>query len=170
MTEQVLFSTEGEFMTNFARKKLYAENDFDGAVKFLMDCMMTDQHTVDERYQRALAILDGTKCLKGTYPYEDYGHYDEENPKHMLGEYFRKQHQRLAKMRLENNDLLYILMCNSDILVYSLHWVLLDNPSKNVIPSPTYDEAYGLTKKQKERLFDFYLATGQEKKVKELYE
>ena len=61
------------------------------------------------------------------------------------------------------------VLYNTDVLVYALHWVLLDNPHYG-IPSPKYDEAYGLTKKQKEVLFDFYMATKQPKEAKQLYE
>lgn len=263
MTETLHYTVEGEFITNFARDKLLKEQDFDGAIKILMSCLMTDQLSEAERYSLALEVLDGSKRITGVYPYADYGVCEEDPPKHLLRDYFTKQNAAITKLRSENNDLLYkyLDLCdrcsedmlttkvekdvpdrvniiaqyegnifsqaksqddlmgfiepdgtfhqvdwchhsewakeyldanydlygddaalmarklngelkiiyNTDVLIYSLHWVLLDNPYYG-IPSPTYDESYGLTKKQKEVLFDFYMATKQPDKARQLYE
>ena len=268
-TETLHFTIEGSFITNFAREKLYKENNFNGAIDILMNCLMTDSLTKDEIYNRALAILDGTKCLAGTYPYADYGLYDEEEPRHMLKDYFVRQQDTIDQLKREKDKLLYQYLelcdkntseqepdgmicdeteldklkaegkhfiiayegnrfsearkfndlygfiepdgtfhqvdwakheiwardyvdahygfddnsanlysrivdgktkwlCYTDILVYKLHWVLLDSPSQ-CLPNPTFDETYGLKKKKKEVLFDFYMATRQNDKANKLY-
>lgn len=70
------FSIQGEFITNLAREKLYDEYDFPYAIKLLLSCTETDQISIGDRIANALAILDGRKELKGTYPGSDYGLYD----------------------------------------------------------------------------------------------
>lgn len=270
MSEVLHFSIDGEFITDFARRKLYEENDFNKAIQFLLDCTMTDQISYEERYNKCLAVLDGTQCLAGVYPSPDYGFYEEKEPKHRLSEYFGNLHKKLNKLEEDNAKLLenyldlyestdflthdraeqkkinrevenehlqhlsddsdnffsnytdtnslmgfiepdgtfhqvnfgehnnwardYLekhydiqgkdsklllkegstedepkFIYNADVLVYNLHWVLLDNPQYG-IPSPTYNENYGLTRKQKEVLYDFYIATGQHIKANKLYE
>lgn len=55
-----------------------------------------------------------------------------------------------------------------DVLVYKHHYALLDNPHQgNAIL--TYDEAYGLTKAQREFLYDYYKARGFDDKANDLY-
>lgn len=58
---------------------------------------------------------------------------------------------------------------NGDCLVYCLHWVLIDNPYQGQ-GHPTYDKAYGLTKAQKEFLYDYYTERNRWKEANELYE
>lgn len=265
MKTSLNFTIEGEFITNFARDKLFKEQDFDGAINILMSCLMTDQLSEAERYSLALEILDGAKYITGVYPSADYGVCEENPPKHLIRDCFKKQIAAMTKLRTENNELLYKyldlcdkcgenftepkaaeeeekthneisfvvqyegnifskaknyndlmgfiepngtfhqvdwchhsdwakeyldahydlygddaalmgktingelrILYNTDVLVYSLHWVLLDNPY-NGIPSPKYDESYGLTKKQKEVLFDFYMATKQPEEARRLF-
>lgn len=55
-----------------------------------------------------------------------------------------------------------------DFLVYVLGWVLLDNPMQG-IASPKYDETRGLSKKQKEFLFDYYIDRGLNERASALY-
>lgn len=55
-----------------------------------------------------------------------------------------------------------------DFLVYVLGWVLLDNPMQG-IASPKYDKTRGLSKKQKEFLFDYYVDRGLNERASALY-
>lgn len=55
-----------------------------------------------------------------------------------------------------------------DFLVYVLGWVLLDSPMQG-IASPKYDETRGLSKKQKEFLFDYYIDRGLNERASALY-
>lgn len=70
------FSIQGEFITNLAREKLYDEMNFPCAMDLLLSCTMTDQLSEADRVANALAILDGRKELKGTYPGDNYGLFD----------------------------------------------------------------------------------------------
>lgn len=57
---------------------------------------------------------------------------------------------------------------NGDCLVYCLHWVLIDSPYHG-LANHHYDEAYGLTKAQKEFLYDYYLKRGQTQKANTIW-
>ena len=70
------FSIQGEFITNLAREKLYNDMNFSYAMDLLLSCTVTDQLSEADRVANALAILDGRKELKGTYPGDSYGMFD----------------------------------------------------------------------------------------------
>lgn len=57
---------------------------------------------------------------------------------------------------------------NGDFLVYALGWVLLDNPHQGTA-TPKYDHQRGLSKKQKEFLFDYYIARNMHDRASALY-
>lgn len=57
---------------------------------------------------------------------------------------------------------------NGDFLVYVLGWVLLDSPGQG-IATPKYDPAKGMTKAQKEFLFDYYIERGMNDRASALY-
>ena len=58
---------------------------------------------------------------------------------------------------------------NGDCLIYKLHWVLLDNPYQGVA-KPQYDPVHGLTKAQKEFLYDYYIERNLHEQANELYD
>lgn len=57
---------------------------------------------------------------------------------------------------------------NGDFLVYVLGWVLLDNPYQGTA-TPKYDHQRGLSKKQKEFLFDYYIERNMHDRASALY-
>lgn len=58
---------------------------------------------------------------------------------------------------------------NGDFLVYVLGWVLLDAPSLG-LATPRYDIRKGLTKAQKEFLYDYYIERNRHDEANELYQ
>ena len=58
---------------------------------------------------------------------------------------------------------------NGDCLVYCLGWVLLDSPY-NGVATPKYDPIKGMTKKQKEFLYDYYIARNLNDYANRLYQ
>lgn len=55
-----------------------------------------------------------------------------------------------------------------DVLVFKLGWVLIDSPSQG-LGHHTYNPAKGMTKAQKEFLFDYYTERGRSKEANALY-
>lgn len=55
-----------------------------------------------------------------------------------------------------------------DFLMYALGWCLLDNPCQGTA-TPKYDTTRGLSKKQKEFLFDYYIKRNMHDKASALY-
>lgn len=55
-----------------------------------------------------------------------------------------------------------------DFLIYQKGWVLLHNPAQG-IANPTYDEIKGMTKAQKEFLYDYYIERGEEQKANDIW-
>ena len=56
-----------------------------------------------------------------------------------------------------------------DVLIHSLHWVLIDNPYQGE-GNPHYDIAYGLTKHQKEFLYDYFISQDRHADANALYD
>lgn len=59
-------------------------------------------------------------------------------------------------------------MCDGDVLIYKLHWILLDSPCQG-LAYPTTDPAREMTKAQKEFLYDYYMERGRNKEANALY-
>lgn len=57
---------------------------------------------------------------------------------------------------------------NGDFLVYCLHWVLLDSPYQGVA-TPKFDASFGMTKAQKEFLYDYYIERNMHDKANEIW-
>lgn len=98
----IAFSIKGEFITNLALEKTYHDYDIIYAIKLILSCTETDQISVGDRIANALAILDGRKELKGTYPGPDYGLYDipedKRNPAHNLENLLGRIRDKLSAM------------------------------------------------------------------------
>ena len=58
---------------------------------------------------------------------------------------------------------------NEDCLIYTFHWALLHNPYQGVA-YPQYDPTYGLTKAQKEFLYNYYIQRNMHKEANALYQ
>lgn len=56
-----------------------------------------------------------------------------------------------------------------DFLVYEKGWVLLDSSFQG-LPAATYDESRGLTKAQREFMYDHFMERGMNKEANALYE
>lgn len=59
-------------------------------------------------------------------------------------------------------------LSNGDVLVYSLHWVLLHNPAQGVA-TPLYDRTRPLTKAQKEFLYDYYIKRNEHERANQIW-
>ena len=57
---------------------------------------------------------------------------------------------------------------NGDVLVYSLHWVLLHNPAQGVA-TPLYDHIRRLTKQQKSFLYDYYIKRNEHDRANQIW-
>lgn len=78
---------------------------------------------------------------------------------------YREHHDLYWKVDAQGERHHYV---NSDCLVYCLGWVLLDNPMQG-IATPKYDPARGMTKAQKEFLFDYYIDRGMNDRASKIY-
>ena len=98
------FSIQGEFITNLAREKLYEEINFPYAMDLLLSCTVTDQLSEADRVANAIAILDGRKELKGTYPGNSYGLFDipenERDPRLGIKALFERITERMKSQEI----------------------------------------------------------------------
>ncbi len=102
----------------------------------------------------------------GTYHPVEWGNHSEWAGEYAETHYPFKNHADMYwKTDASGNRHHYV---GGDFLVYVLGWVLLDNPMQG-IASPKYDETRGLSKKQKEFLFDYYIERGLNERASALY-
>ena len=102
----------------------------------------------------------------GTYHPVEWGRHSEWAGEYAETHYPFKNHADMYwKTDASGNRHHYV---GGDFLVYVLGWVLLDNPMQG-IASPKYDETRGLSKKQKEFLFDYYIERGLNERASALY-
>lgn len=98
------FSIQGEFVTNPAKEKLYNDMNFPYAMDLLLSCTVTDQLSETDRVANALAILDGRKELKGTYPGDSYGLFDipenERDPRLGIKALFERITERMKSQEI----------------------------------------------------------------------
>lgn len=111
---------------------------------------------------------------------DDYGWLEPDGTYHVVAwgdhsqfamEYLKEHyppHENKDLYWLETSDGSKKPIVAGDVLVYKLHWVLLDNPSQG-FARPTYDTKYGYTKAQKEFLFDYYMARNKKDLAYDLY-
>lgn len=121
-TRTLTFSISGEFITDAAREKLYHGHDLAGAIELLLSCTQTDQISYEHRVGDAVAILDGTKELVGTYPEPDYGIADvpedrrpEQNLK-IYAENINAELDELDRLKTQNRILTDKLACVGETL------------------------------------------------------
>jgi hypothetical protein len=68
----IIYSVEGEFITQLARTKCYEEHRAKYAIDLLKSVTMTDDLTESEHLALCMDILSGKKEIVGTYPNSDY--------------------------------------------------------------------------------------------------
>ena len=95
----------------------------------------------------------------GTYHPVEWAHHQE-----WASEYLKKKYDEDAYWELAKE----FLYRDGDVLVYKLGWVLLHSPAQ-VNAYPTFDGTKGLTKHQKEFLFDYYRKRGRNREADALY-
>lgn len=118
-TKTLTFSIDGGCITDAAREKLYRGHDLAGAIKLLMSCTKTDQVSYEHRVGDAIAILDGTKEIVGTYPSPDYGLADvpeSRRPEQSLKTYAENVNAELDRLRTGNKILMDKLACIGETL------------------------------------------------------
>lgn len=118
-TKTLIFSIDGSFITTAAREKLYYNHDLAGAIELLLACTQTEQISREHRVGDAIAILDGTKELVGTYPNPDYGLAnvpEDRRPKQNLKTYAEAINTELARLKADNKILMDKLACIGDTL------------------------------------------------------
>lgn len=106
-TKTMVFRIQGEFVTKFAREKLYINHDLRGALELLEKCTMCDLPKY-EHLGLCIDILNGEKELVGTYPDEDYGIREAVPDKQTPGilSVFEEMNQKLERLNADNRELL----------------------------------------------------------------
>ena len=87
----------------------------------------------------------------GTYHPVEWARHSEWAAEYLNKHYPFKTHANMYWITDANGHRRHVV--NGDCLVYQLHWVLLHNPHQG-IAYPQYDTLHGMTKAQKEFLFD----------------
>lgn len=116
-----------------------------------------------------------------TYTYEDYGWLEPDGTYHevewgmhsewarqYLDEHYPFKENAHIYWKTDSNGERHHYV-NGDCLVYCLGWVLLDNPMQG-IATPKYDTIKGMTKAQKEFLYDYYIERNKHDLANKLYE
>lgn len=118
-THSLSFSVQGSLINRLAREKLYYENNLTAALQLILSCTETDQLDYDTRVGIAVAILDGTKELVGTYPGDDYGVEDvpeDRRPRQNLQSYVDGLLKKLDDLRRSNKTLMDKLSCVAELI------------------------------------------------------
>ena len=99
------------------------------------------------------------------YPVEWSQHYEWARD-YLDKHYPFKEHASLYWYNDENNVRNHITA--GDVLIYNLHWALLDNPYRG-LANLQYNVSYGLTKAQKEFLYDYFIERNRHAEANALY-
>lgn len=133
------------------------------------DTCSTNTGILDEYLTRMKVARDddyGWLEPNGTYHPVEWGNHSE-----WAGEYaethYPYRNNTVLYWKTDANGIRHHYV-GGDFLVYVLGWVLLDSPMQG-IASPKYDETRGLSKKQKEFLFDYYIDRGLNERASALY-
>lgn len=94
------------------------------------------------------------------YPVE-WGKHEEWAMKYLMEHYPYAENKDIYKRKQEH-------LRNGDVLVYSLHWVLLHNPAQGVA-TPLYDHTRRLTKQQKSFLYDYYIKRNEHDRANQIW-
>lgn len=103
----------------------------------------------------------------GTFHPVEWGQHEEWAVDYLDKHYPFKNNEHLYCIPDDTNTQKHIV--GGDCLVYKLHWILLHNPSQG-IAKPQYDTIFGMTKAQKEFLYDYYIKRNKHNMANELYE
>lgn len=118
-------------------------------------------------------LLDDFMDHKAIAEDDDYGWLEPDGTYHPV-EWCKHQEWATEYLRKKYNEDDYwelakeFLYRDGDVLVYKLGWVLLHNPAQ-ANAFPTFDHTKGLTKHQKEFLFDYYRKRGRNREADALY-
>lgn len=118
-------------------------------------------------------LLDDFMDHKAIEEDDDYGWLEPDGTYHPV-EWCKHQEwaEEYLKKKYDEDDYWELakefLYRNGDVLVYKLGWVLLHNPAQ-ANAYPTFDQSKGLTKHQKEFLFDYYRKRGRNREADALY-
>lgn len=121
----------------------------------------------------ASKLLDDFMDHKASEKDDDYGWLEPDGTYHPVAwcnhqewatEYLRQNYDEDDYWKLARE----FLYRDGDVLVYKLGWVLLHNPAQ-ARAFPTFDSTKGLTKHQKEFLFDYYRKRGRNREADALY-
>ena len=118
-------------------------------------------------------LLDDYMEHKAIEEDDDYGWLEPDGTYHPV-EWCKHQEwaTEYLKKKYDEDDYwnlsLEFLYRDGDVLVYKLGWVLLHNPAQ-ASAFPTFDQTKGLTKHQKEFLFDYYRKRGRNREADALY-
>lgn len=134
------------------------------------------QHSAQEALDEFLARRKDTT----EYKYADYGWLEPDGTYHevewgmhsqwardYLDEHYPFKEYAHMYWKTDSNGERHHYV-NGDCLVHCLGWVLLDNPMQG-IATPKYDPIKGMTKAQKEFLFDYYIDRGMNDRASGLY-
>ncbi len=118
-------------------------------------------------------LLDDFMEHKAIAEDDDYGWLEPDGTYHPVKwcdhqkwatEYLQKKYDEDDYWDLANE----FLYRDGDVLVYKLGWVLLHSPAQ-ANAHPTFDRTKGMTKHQKEFLFDYYRKRGRNREANALY-
>ena len=102
----------------------------------------------------------------GTYHPVDWGEHAKWAQEYLEENYpYKEYHAMYWKEQADGTRKNYV---NGDMLVYCLGWVLLDSPVQ-AQARPTFDRIKGLTKAQKEFLYDYYMDYNRPEDANKLY-
>lgn len=166
---------------NNSYKSEYGENLFDNPPKTDFQMYLENQHK-DDTFGTIDAVDSYLSRVRNTKEHTtaDYGwlapdgtFYEVEWGEHSgWAEEYCKEHypnKDCANMYWkDNDDGTRRHLVNGDFLVYVLHWVLLDSPYQG-IATPKYDPVFGMTKAQKEFLYDYYTERNRTKEANEIW-
>ena len=102
----------------------------------------------------------------GTFYPVEWGDHTEWAYKYAEEHYpYKKNSDKYWKEDGQGNKKQYV---GGDFLIYCCHWVLIDSPMQGE-GRPQYDRVFGMTKAQKEFMYDYYMQRGRNKEANELW-
>lgn len=103
----------------------------------------------------------------GTWHPVEWGNHSGWAREYLNEHYSFKDHPKLYWYTDDNGVRHHIV--NGDVLIYSLGWILMDNPYQG-LARMTKDPRREMTKEQKDFLFDYYMERGREEEANRLFE
>lgn len=120
----ISFSVDGPSMTHLAREFCYKELNLPKAFELLWELTNADELSEGDHIKMVVDILNGKANIVGTYPNDDYGIEDANEPVKGLKalwkelvEQKKQQEQRIQELTLQRN---WLLSCLQEDYPYSL--------------------------------------------------